>query len=296
MKFCGSSKGDELDRQFASLSISSGNSHSSPFQPNAPKSAQQAPPSSSGLTASKYATQPPPPPPATSTSPTLPSVAETTNGGTTPSPELQLILSATRKLREAIIASHRTDAFAQRAYVFIIRAAILCRSWESYHPAILYLLHTIHPITPLPDSDLKDFVGYRILDEACRLGDLAEANRVRVGYSLKYGWARDDGKMRRVNKVLEALVRDDWCVFWRMKRAVDGYQRRLMEWAEEGVRVHALKCLGRSYFSAERTYVERCAGMEWKELVRQGVGWELQADGEGVVIRRVKAKGGGSGG
>ncbi|KAF2098077.1 hypothetical protein NA57DRAFT_40329 [Rhizodiscina lignyota] len=277
MKFCANAKnGDELDRHFATLSIS-------------------------GLAASKYASQPP----ASSTPTTLPPLSATklnpssSNAATPsiPSPELQLILSATRKLREAIVSSHRTDSFAQRCYVFIIRAAILARAWESYHPALLYLLRTIHPLTPLADSELKELVGYRVLDEACRIGDLGEAHKTRVAFSVRYGWKKDDCKLRRVDVVLRALVHDDWTTFWRMRRAVDGYQRRLMEWAEDGMRVHALKCLGRSYFSAERGYVERCTGTEWRELVRQGVGWELQSDGETVVIRRVKAKGiGGVGG
>jgi hypothetical protein len=69
---------------------------------------------------------------------------------------------------------------------------------------------------------------------------------------------------------------------------VDGYQRSVVEWADGGMRVHALKCLGRSYFSAERGFVERVADRRWEELVSDGVGWELSADGERVVIRRAK--------
>ncbi|KAI9840592.1 MAG: hypothetical protein M1830_007929, partial [Pleopsidium flavum] len=92
---------------------------------------------------------------------------------------------------------------------------------------------------------------------------------------------------RRVEMVLGALVHDNWCVFWRMRRAVDGYKKRLMEWAEDGLRVHALKCLGRSYLTVEKGYVERVAERAWEELREEnGVGWEL--DGEKVVVRRAK--------
>lgn len=63
--------------------------------------------------------------------------------------------------------------------------------------------------------------------------------------------------------MLRALVADNWVLFWKMKRAVDGYQRRIMEFAEQGMRVHALKCLGRGYMSVERRYVEQCADRKW---------------------------------
>ena len=76
--------------------------------------------------------------------------------------------------------------------------------------------------------------------------------------------------------------------FWRVRRAVDGYQRSVMEWADGGVRVHALKCLGRAYLSADRAFVERVTERRWEELVQEGVGWELSADGERVVIKKPK--------
>jgi hypothetical protein len=94
---------------------------------------------------------------------------------------------------------------------------------------------------------------------------------------------------RRVQLVLRALVADNWVLFWKMKRAVDGYQRRIMEFAEQGIRVHALKCLGRGYMSADRRYVEHCADRKWAELVEDGVGWEL-TETDKVIIKRPKAK------
>lgn len=107
-----------------------------------------------------------------------------------------------------------------------------------------------------------------------------------AAYQVKRQYKYSD---RRVEMVLRALVADNWVVFWKMRRAVDGYQKRVMEWAEEGVRLHALKCLGRGYMTAERSYVERCADRRWADLVNDGVGWEL-VDGEKVIIRRPKVK------
>lgn len=266
MKFCAASGGGEaLDRQFAALALSST-------------------PSSPSLSSSKHA------PPSTRPAPSTPAAAaalavprSNTPGphpASNPTAELSTILSAMRKLRESITATGRRDAFAQRAYVFIIHSALLLRAWEAYHPALLYLLHAIHPSAPLSQPELHEMVGVAVLDLACRQGELAEALRV------KAAWRYED---RRVETVLKALVADNWCLFWRMRRVVDGYQRVLMGFAEEGVRVHALKCLGRSYLTADKAFVERCAGAEWAELVRRGVGWEL-VEGERVVIRRPKVK------
>lgn len=185
-----------------------------------------------------------------------------------------------RKLREGILGSRRTDAFAQRAYKFIIHASILSGHWETYQPALLYLLEKIHPATPLSHPELIEFASYRVLDLACRQYELGEAYAVKWKYGIKE---------RKVVGVLRALVHDDWVFFWRARRAVDGYVRGIMEFGVERMRLHALKCLGRGYFSAERGFVERCADENWEDLVKMGVGWQLLESGS-VVIRKPKAK------
>lgn len=187
---------------------------------------------------------------------------------------------AMRKLRESLIATHRTDAFAQRAYIFIIHVSLLSNHLESYHPALQHLLLKIHPQTPLAYPELQEFSAYLVLDLACRQHDFPAAFKA----ARRYG-VRD----KRVKDVLKALVRDDYVLFWKVKRAVDGYQRCLLRWAEEGVRVHALKCLGRAYLSADRGFVERMTDKIWEELVGSGVGWELEDNGT-VTIRRPKAR------
>ncbi|KAK6003582.1 hypothetical protein QM012_009353 [Aureobasidium pullulans] len=196
-----------------------------------------------------------------------------------PPQEMSMILMAMRKLREALVSCHRVDAFAQRVYTFQIRAAILCRHLETYHPALQYLLYKIHPRTPLSRPELQEFASYLILDVACRQGEFVDAYRLRKGYGI-----RD----RKVDAVLKALVHHDWVLFWRTRRAVDGYQRCLMSWAEDGMRLHALKCLGRSYMMVDKAFVERSAERSWDELVeRDKVGWILRDDGV-VVIRKPK--------
>jgi len=206
-----------------------------------------------------------------------------------------------RKLRESLLATSRADSFARRVYIFITRACILARNWEGYQPALNHLLGYLHAVQPLEGSEVAEFVGYKVLDLACRVGDLGAAFEVRV----RFGFGGGSGssvtnsggvvgarrrEMGRVDQVLKALVGGDWVLFHRMRRAVDGYQRALMDFAEAEMRVHALKCLGRSYITVDRKYVERATAKEWKELVAQGVGWELMAGGEMVVIKRVRPK------
>jgi hypothetical protein len=128
--------------------------------------------------------------------------------------------------------------------------------------------------------ELQEFVGYRILDLACRQYELGEAIAVKREFNH-----RD----RKVSVVLRSLVHDDWVRFWRTLRAVDGYQRAIMEFAVERVRLHALKCVGRSYLSVDKAFVERTGDAPWEELVNGGVGWQLQENGN-VVIRKPKPK------
>ena len=256
MKFCAvssSAGGEGLEKAFASLSLLSNTDTSSGAPPNTSNAEDIA-----------------------AHRPSLPRQTSTT-----PRPnDMPHILLAMRKLREAILATRRRDAFAQRAYKFLIQAAILTKNWESYQPALLYLLHHIHPCTPLGPTELQDYGGYLVLDLACRQWELGEAFVVRKRLGVRE---------RKVDAVLRALVRDDWVRFWRLRRSVDGYQRAVMEFGVERMRVHALKCLGRGYLSVERGYVERVADGSWEQLVKGGVGWELGEDGR-VVIRRIKAK------
>jgi hypothetical protein len=92
---------------------------------------------------------------------------------------LSTITMAMRKLREGIVASNRVDSFSIQAYIFCIRLSILVKHMESYHPAILHLLKRMHTVLPLSKADLQEFVGYLVLDLACRQNDLAAAYAMR---------------------------------------------------------------------------------------------------------------------
>ncbi|KAL7936432.1 hypothetical protein V8C35DRAFT_277855 [Trichoderma chlorosporum] len=186
------------------------------------------------------------------------------------------VMAALRKLREGIVATKRADDFAVQAYLFCIRLSILVKHPESYHPAILHLLRSIHPQQPLTSVELQEVVGYLVLDTACRRGELAEAFALRQRYELK------DTK---VNAALTALTHDNYVVFQKVKRSVDGHRARIMEWAEGDVRMHTLKCFGKSYFTVELDFLEKATGSKWLDLKQSdGVGWDLE--GGKVVIRK----------
>jgi hypothetical protein len=194
--------------------------------------------------------------------------------------DLSTVLMALRKLREGIVASKRIDDFATQAYLFNVRTAILVKHSESYHPAILYLLRTIHPKHPLTSFELREVTGYLVLDAACRRGDLAEAFALRNRFKLR------DAK---VDAILQALARDDFIAFGRVKGTVDGHQAKFLEFCEDGLRRHTLKCFGRAYLSVDVPYLERATGATFLELVeRDGVGWH--SDGSKVVIRSIKGR------
>ncbi|KAM7216943.1 hypothetical protein V8F06_007706 [Rhypophila decipiens] len=205
-----------------------------------------------------------------------------------PQNQLSQILSALRKLREAIVASKRRDDFAVQVYLFAIRLGILSGSYETYHPALLYLLRVLHPARNLTNLELREAASYLILDTACRRGDLAEAYKIRHEYRviLRSGSSGGDSK---VDGILKALVRDDWVLWRKMNRTVDGYVCRLMEFSDGQMKAHVLKAFGRSYLSVEVDYLEKASLSGWEELREKfGVGWELK-DGR-VVIRKIQPK------
>lgn len=267
MTFCtDAGKRDELLRRFASLEIQDG--------------AEGAQLSSSTVNADKAA--------ATAAATTAPSPKD--RQAVNPSPEalqnpantkaLSDVMMALRKLREGIVASKRVDDFSVQAYLFCIRLSILVKHPESYHPAILYLLRYLHTQCPLTSVEFQEVVGYLVLDTACRRKELAEAYSLRRRYRLR------DSK---VDMVLHALVHDNYTQFRRMRMAVDGHRARLLDYAEDDVRMRTLKAFGRTYLSVDRAFLEAMTDSTWDDLKkRDGVGWELE--GEKVVIRKVRAK------
>ncbi|RYP48223.1 hypothetical protein DL768_005830 [Monosporascus sp. mg162] len=195
------------------------------------------------------------------------------------------VLSALRKLREGIVASKRADTFAVQAYLFCIRLAVLVKHPESYHPALLHLLRRIRGPNGgnsdvMTTIELAEAAGYLVLDTACRRGDLAEAYALRRRYGLADA---------RVDGVLRALTHDNWVALARLRRRVDGHRARLLEFAEERMRRHLLKCFARSYLSVDLGFLERSADRKWDALTAEdGVGWELE--GDKVIIRKVRAR------
>ncbi|KAK4100906.1 hypothetical protein N658DRAFT_385198, partial [Parathielavia hyrcaniae] len=228
----------------------------------------------------------------TSTTPTAPasplpqptSASQSQPIATLPSTEkLSKILSALRKLREALLASHRHDLFATQAYLFSIRLGILASSYETYYPSLLHLLRRDqrqhgHPNTTttkkhtscsLTSVELNEITTYLILDTACRRDDLAEAYALHTQHQHH--------RRLRTKAILDALTSDNWVAWRRLKRQVDLYRVRLMELAEDRVRGHTLRAFGRAYLSLPLGVLEEQTGCGWAELRgRYGVGWESE--------------------
>jgi hypothetical protein len=224
-----------------------------------------------------------------------------------------------RKLRESIHATRRADDFARDAYLFIARAAILTKSWQSYVPAVAHLTKFISrsPSTSnsstksmavLSESDARAVATWMMLDYACRLDDFDSA--IQIAYSSRpESTSSPSYTTSRVKfltkpdflsiKLLLSILHSDFISFFKLLKRVDGYSAAIASFAIPKMRRQALKCLAVSYLEVEKTWVEQCVGgMEWTELVKsEGVGWELvEKDVKGemvdtVVIRRVKAKG-----
>jgi hypothetical protein len=193
---------------------------------------------------------------------------------------LHEVLAALRKLREGIVASKRADDFAVQAYLFCIRLSVLVKHPESYHPSILHLLRRIHPLHPMTSVETSEMVAYLILDTACRRNDLAEAYAIRNRYKLR------DSK---IDGVLAALTHDNYVLLKRLRMNVDGHKVKLLDYAEEPMRRHTLKCFGRSYLSVDLDFLEKCADANWMDLISEDkVGWDLE--GSKVIIRKVKAR------
>ena len=194
--------------------------------------------------------------------------------------ELSTIIMAMRKIREAIVATGRKDKFAARVYIFIIRATILERHVESYQPALLHLLQKIHPVAPLTADELNEFIGYYVLDLACRQGDMAAAYQIKFIYML-------DEKV--IDLILKALIHGRWSTFWRIEESMTLHQKRLVGLAVPGVRQHALRCIGKSYLSLDKDTLEVATQRQWRKLKQEDqVEWTL--DGEVVIIRKLQKK------
>jgi hypothetical protein len=208
-----------------------------------------------------------------------------------PAAELSTLLMSLRKLREAILSTASTTpvSFAQRTHVFSIRFSILARHPPSYFPSLRYLLDDLHSAThPLTASERTEFTSYLILDYACRQNDLAAAYALLVHAKAKYNFA-----CQIVDRVLAALTHDNWVLFWRTHKAVDGYVRAVMNWATEHVTRQALKAIGRTYMSVNSKWlVASCTGdgdWTWESLAeKEKLGW--QKEGDSVVIRKPKVK------
>jgi hypothetical protein len=190
------------------------------------------------------------------------------------------VLFAMRKLREAIVATRRTDQFSSEALCFMVRAGIMAYSIETYQPTLVHLLHTLHPKRALSAADMVEFTVYYVLDLACRQGSLNEAFRVLIASSVL--------DKARLQKLLNALAAGNWARFWRAQRGLSTMERIISTYASDNIRANVVLCLQKSYFTVPQAFVERCLSEEWPEVCKRCATWQLE--GNSVVVRRAKAR------
>ncbi|OKL63129.1 hypothetical protein UA08_01626 [Talaromyces atroroseus] len=208
-----------------------------------------------------------------------------------PAAELSSLLMSLRKLREGILATSSTTpvTFQQQVHIFSIRFSILARHPPSYFSSLRYLLENLHTTShPLTKHELTEFTSYLVLDYACRQNSLAPAYMLLIQSKQKYGF-----QSLVVDRILSALIHDNWITFWRTHKEVDGYTRAIMNWATDHVMRQALKAVGRTYLSVNVSWLlETCTGDDgwtWQDLAeRERLGWQLE--GESIIIRKPKAR------
>ncbi|KAJ5722570.1 hypothetical protein N7488_000605 [Penicillium malachiteum] len=228
------------------------------------------------------------PPAAQPTSKTTPAA----QGVPPPSAELSKLLLSLRKLREGILATSATSppGFAQRVHYFSIRLAILSQHPPSYFPSLEHCLNRLHSKAhPMPDLEVKDLVSYLILDYACRQENMLLAFELRARARREHAF-----ESQVVDRVLTALMHDNWVVFWQVHKSVDSYMRAVMNWAADRMRRHALKAVGSAYLSAHVDWiVGGCTGDDvnwtWEKLLQEeNLGW--QKEGDKIVIKRPRIR------
>ncbi|KAL4873458.1 hypothetical protein BDV12DRAFT_192439 [Aspergillus spectabilis] len=223
------------------------------------------------------------------------SVPQSARAAVSPGPsaatELSTLLLSLRKLREAVLATASTTpiAFSQRVHVFSIKVSIQAQHPPSYYPSLRHLLDSLHtPSNPLPESELKDHISYLILDYACRQEDLVAAFELRARARRQYHF-----QSREVDQILQAIAHDNWIIFWRVRNEVDSSTRAVMNWAEDRLRRHALKAVGKAYLGVDIAWIiQGCTGdmtWTWEKLVeKEKLGWDRE--GDRIIIRKPRSK------
>ena len=176
------------------------------------------------------------------------------------------------------MATKRADEFAMVVYYYGIRMSVLSAHHESYHPACLHLLRYIGMWHPLGNVITTEVAEYLVLDLACRQRELNVAYTIRKKFGLKNP---------RLTILLRALATSNYRLFQKVKDEVNQFHLRIIEFADDEMRMHALKCIGKTYLSVSLKFLEDTTERKWEKLVQKdGVGWTLEDDR--VIIRQIK--------
>ncbi|KAF8535546.1 hypothetical protein BDD12DRAFT_854890 [Trichophaea hybrida] len=187
-----------------------------------------------------------------------------------------------RKLREGITAARRIDKFAVEVFKQHIRAAILVQQIDNYHSALTYLLYELHVFLPLSNLDIQEFASYHMLHLAACLEEYGAALAVKNEFQIVD---------RRALQAVDAIIHGNYWSYRAARNRVDQYMGRLIDYAEDRMKKHMLKCVGAAYFTVDLPYLEVVSGVSWKKLQEEySVGWELDEATRTVTVKRPKMK------
>lgn len=175
-----------------------------------------------------------------------------------------------RKLREALL-KNEADAFTQEVFIFAARASALVSDYKAYQPALLHVLHTLHPQRPLPSKlliQLSSLYVYHLVHFAEHYEAAAKVLHDLIPQE------------RRPALILRAVVGRDpvsWTYLVACER--DPLLRHFLNrWKQAVFKDAIIDTMSKSYMSLPRAYAEWVLGHD-------AVKTKWRVDNDIVIIR-----------
>ena len=222
--------------------------------------------------------------------------------------QFDVLLQAMRKVREALVATRRTDGFARRVYLYIVRVAVSLPEYEAYHPVLLLVFRTPRLLEVFSDDEREELARYSVLDLAGRQDAIREAWEFawRRGLfkrrlqppdrAVKTSNPHNDDRNTILKQVLRSAVRNNLLEFHAKRQLLLPGEQKLLEPLERRLTKNASACLTRAYFAVDLDFAERVLNhrfsadspkRDWASATHTQ-GWKLED--ERVVFRTPKAK------
>lgn len=175
-------------------------------------------------------------------------------------------------MREALL-KFDPDEFTISVFLYSIRIATRVGHYQTYVPSINYLLK--HH-SKLSASNLNEIINIFAL----HLAHFSNNNEDAIEIVHKY--ANDDIKLHRVLKAWRTLDYFTWFNLYHSES--DLLYHRMMQFGENRMINHSLKCIQKSYFQLPKDYVDSVFHIDFETLkTKFACDWTLKE--QTVVIR-----------